>query len=257
MEINLRTISFKSPSDHMFTIREQNGEDEDILSNPRDSKDLTNLTKFIAAIVVKTDFTNNGKLTVDDALNLPLLDRYCILLESRRFSLGDTLDITYNWLSENGKSTQVDYEELISNYLFDYGTVPTEEEMEAKPFACPFYPSPDKLKERVVVLASGKVVAYDCMTGEGERYLLNLPEEKRTRNSELLARNLKLEVNGKFEKVQNFSNFSVRDMAEIRKEIATMDPLFQGLTKLDNPETGETIMFPIMASQSFFYLTEA
>lgn len=255
MEVKFRTLDFVTPSGVNFTIREQNGEDEDILSNPLDSRNLMNLTKFIAAIVVKTDCTPSGKLSVEDALNLPLLDRYCILLKSRIFSLGDEIEIQYTW---PGTKEAVSYEDLVSNFVFeDYSNIPTEEEMNEKPFACPFYPNRDNLKDMRIELKSGKVIMFDCMTGKGEQYLLSLPEDKKTRNSELLARNLRLEVEGNPEKVTNFSCFSVRDMAEIRKAVAAYDPSFQGLTELEDPKTGDKIMFPIMASPSFFYLTEA
>jgi hypothetical protein len=46
-------------------------------------------------------------------------------------------------------------------------------------------------------------------------------------------------------------------MAEMRKIINTYDPVFQGLTDLENPTNGDKIQYPVMAAPSFFYLTEA
>lgn len=252
METNLRTIEFFSPSGHQFVIREQNGEDENILSNPSDAKTLMNLTKFISAIVVKTDFTKSGKLSIEDALELPVLDRYCILIKSRIFSLGEDLIITYKWGNK-----EIEYEEDLRQFVFnDYGQLPTEEEMESKPSAVPYYPKKD-FKDIIVTLSTGKVISYDILTGKGEQYIITLPESKQTRNNELIARNLKLQVDGKFETVHNFSSFSVREMAELRKTIKANDPIFAGLTELTNPDTGEVVAYPIMASPTFFYLTEA
>lgn len=253
--MEFRTKEFISPSGRSFTIREQNGEDENIISNPVDAKNLMNLTKFISAIVVNTNVTANGKLTVKDALDLPLLDRYCILLQSRIFSLGDTLDIPYVW---PGDKTPVTYSEEVSNYLFsDYSSIPSDEELDSKPYALPYYPDFNKLTDRQVTLSTGKIISYDLLNGHGEQYIMSLPEAKQTRNSELLARNLKVEVNGVMEKVHNFSNFTAREMAEIRSIVKTYDPVFQGLTELENPSTGEIVMYPIMASSTFFFLTEA
>lgn len=253
MEYQFRTIEFVSPSGHHFTIREQNGEDENILSNPVDVKTLMNLTKFIAAIVVKTDFTSSGKLSISDALELPLLDRYCILIKSRIFSLGETLDIFYKWANGN----EVAYEEDLTQFLFeDYGNDPTEDELNSKPQAIPYYPL-SETKGIIYQLSTGKIITYDILNGKGEQYIITLPESKQTRNNELVARNLKLQVDGKFETVTNFSCFSVKEMAEIRREIKSHDPIFAGLTELTNPDTGETIQYPILASPTFFYLTEA
>ena len=83
-----RTFEFTTPSGHVVTIREQNGADDDILSNPADAATLMNLSKFVASIVVKSDYTQSGRLTVDQVQNMPTLDRYCILINSRIFSLG-------------------------------------------------------------------------------------------------------------------------------------------------------------------------
>lgn len=103
MELNCRTHEFITPSGYKFSIREQNGADEDILSNPMDVRNLMNLTKFIQAIVVDTDFTPTRRLTVEDADRIPLNDRYCILFQSRIFSLGDEVEFEYDWGQEGGK----------------------------------------------------------------------------------------------------------------------------------------------------------
>ena len=51
--MEFRTFRFTGPSGFEYEIREQNGADEDILSNLSDMKTLMNLTKFIAAIVIR------------------------------------------------------------------------------------------------------------------------------------------------------------------------------------------------------------
>ena len=118
--MELRTIQFTAPSKHIYEIREQNGEDEDILSNPLEMRTLMHLSRYISAIVIKTTFTNSGKLTVEDALNLPLLDRYCILIKARIFSIGPELNFDYSW----GKSV-IQYEEDLNKYVFDKPTIIT------------------------------------------------------------------------------------------------------------------------------------
>lgn len=251
--MELRTFEFTAPSANIFTIREQNGEDEDILSNPREMKTLLHLSRYISAIVVSTTFTRTGKLTLADALALPLLDRYCILLQSRIFSLGETLEFEYQWSPNH----TVSYEEDLTKYLFSsYDSTPSEEELNSKPNAIPFYLDPSIIEGKEFTLASGKRVWWQAANGNTEQTILKLSEDKRTRNAELVARNLKLEVDGKFESVKNFTLFSVRDMAEIRKLVATYDPTFAGMTDLENPDTGEIIQYPILAAPSFFFLTE-
>lgn len=253
--MEFRTCEFTAPSGFKYSIREQNGADEDILSNPMDSKNLMNLTKFIQAIVVDTDFTPNRRLTVEDADRIPLNDRYHIIFMSRIFSLGEEVDFEYNWGQNGGV---VPYGQPLKEMVFeDYGTLPTEKEMNDKPNAIPYYLVQKKLVDYEVVLSSGKQVMFDLMTGAGERWLVMLPIEKQTKSAALMARNLRLLVDNKWEKVENFSLFSIRDMAEIRKSIFAHDPVFSGNTEVENPVTGEKVEYPIMLSSSFFYLTEA
>lgn len=116
MELNCRTHEFITPAGYKYSIREQNGADEDILSNPMDVRNLMNLTKFIQAIVVDTDFTPTRRLTVEDADRIPLNDRYCILFQSRIFSLGDEVEFEYDWGQEGGKQV---YGQSLSEMLFE------------------------------------------------------------------------------------------------------------------------------------------
>ena len=88
--------------------------------------------------------------------------------------------------------------------------------------------------------------------------LVTLPVEKQTRNAALVARNLHLQIDGKWEKVESFHLFSVRDIAEIRKTIFEYDPVFDGNTDVEHPSIpGRIDKYPIMLSPTFFYLTEA
>lgn len=242
---------FTAPSGYKFTIREQNGEDDDILSNPVTSKDLTNLSIFISAIVVNTNFTKSCRLTVEDAFNLPTNDRYAILINSRIHSLGDTVEFSYDWGKENGG--KVEYEQDLNDFLFDYQFEPTEEDIASKPNAVPFYPLGIETKDLKFTTSSGKTVLFDLLNGHGESHFVTLPIEQRTKNKELIVRNLRLEVNGKFEKVERFNLFSVRDMQEIRKEVRTCDPSFSGLTDIENPITKQKTFINISDIPNFFY----
>lgn len=245
--------TFTAPSGKEYTIRQQNGNDDDILSNSVDAQQLKNLSNFIAAIVINTNATENGRLTQDQAHKLPALDRYCILFHSRIFSLGETLEFTQTW----SKDVTRTYEQDLNEFLFDYSK-PFEEQadLDSKPNAIPYYPLGDKLVDIEIKTSSGLQLTFDVMTGAGEAYFLNLPKPEQTRNAGLRARNLKLLVKDKYELVTNFSKFTVHDMREIRRSINTYDPVFQGLTDIENPMDGSIVKFPILELNNFFYLGE-
>lgn len=250
-----QTKTFKLPSGYEVTIREQNGEDDDILSNQDKANDLRNISAFISSIVVDTDFTPNRLLSESDAHKLPALDRYAILFNSRIFSLSDILEFEYNWGTKE-KPLEYAYEVDLKDFIFDYGVKPTEEILSSKPDAIPYYPNGKKIKNIEINTTSGKELTFDILTGEGESYMLNLPLGERTKNKELIARNLKLKVGENYESVKNFRMFSVKDMVEIRSMVKGLDPAFTGTTQIKNPNTGEELDIPVMAVSSFFYLRE-
>lgn len=253
-----KKLTFKLPSGYEVTIREQNGEDDDILSNPVDAKTFMNISKFIAGIVTDTDITATRLLTADDVKKMPSLDRYTIMINSRIFSLGKTLEFRYDWEGPaEGQVRTIDYEvDLEEEFLFDYGTIPTMQEMEAKPNAIPFYPVSKQSKGITFTTKSGKELCFDLLSAEGESYVMNLPMNERTKNQELIARNLKLKVGENYEIVKNFRMFSSQDMMDIRSTVKGMDPIFPGTTQIEDPDTGQRIMVPVMAVDNFFYPRE-
>lgn len=267
MEIQLRKMSFTLPSGYSVEIREQNGEDEEILSNPASIKNFMNINEFIAGIVIRTDFTASGKLLVQDVLNLPLLDRAVILINSRIFSLGQELEFTYKWPRAEGSHqvSEYTYTQDLSYYVFeDYGKEPTQEELDSKPEAVPYYsvqesstnPGKIQLKDIPLTLTSGKELLWDVATANSEQYLMKLGIDNVSRNKDLIARNLRLNVDGKWESVQNFKLFTAREMAEMRKEIISKDPTFIGNLEVEDPITHAKNQLSILAVPTFFYLTE-
>lgn len=248
-----RKMEFFVPSGHKVVIREQNGADDDILSNPAEAVNLMNLSRFIAGIIISSDYTSSGKITVEQAHELPVLDRYCILFKSRIFSLGNTIEFTYDWGTNGGR---VNYEQSLEEFLFDYSNIPNKDELDSKPEAIPFYPLGKQSKDISFTTASGKEMMFDLLTAKGEAWVANLPLEKQTRNVIYLARNLRVKIGEKYEKVLNFSMFSIKDMVDIKNNIVSVDPLFTGNTTIDNPVTGENREINIVGLKNFFYLGE-
>lgn len=252
-----RKSTFKLPSGYEVTIREQNGEDDDILSNPVEAKTLMNISRFLSGIVVDTDYNSRRKLSPEDIQNMPSLDRYVILMNSRIFSIGKELEFDYDWSTGEGKHDTIGYTlDLDEEFLFDYSTTPTEEEMEAKPRAIPFYPSGKQQKDLKITTSSGKELTFDLLNATGEAYVLGLPDSERTKNQELIARNLKLKVGDQYEVVKNFRMFSVKDMLEIRSHIRAYDPVFPGLTEIKHPVSGKAILIPVLGLDNFFFPRE-
>lgn len=256
--MEILTTTFKAPSGVEYTIREQNGQDEEVLTNVGEANRGMSITNFMQAIIMSTSY-KAGKLSIAETLNIPLLDRQAILLHSRIFSIGEVLEFKYKWPVENKPEEfeEYEYELDLREYLFenyDRESI-TPEEVEAKPKAIPLYPT--EVKEFLTFnLRSGKKVRFHVANGHTELYLTKLRPVDQSRNTDFIARGLELEVDGKWERVTNFTLFSVKDMREIRKYVNDYDPVNNLTTNIENPKTGENIDIALLLLPDFFFPEE-
>lgn len=254
------THTFVAPSGTEYTIREQNGQDEEILTNMGDIKKGMNINNFLQGIIVSSS-KKAGKLSMQDVMDMPILDRSCILIQSRIFSIGETLEFEYSWPNPQNieKPRKFEYELDLHEYLFDDYSKPeaiTEEMLLEKPKGIPFYPIRQEEKYYTFDLRSGKKIRFHLANGHSEIYLMKLTDDQRTRNTDLIMRGLELNVEGNWEKVFNFSLFSTKDMRELRKYVNSIDPSADLSTPVQDPETGEVEEVSIMGLVSFFFPEE-
>lgn len=244
------------PSGFWVKIREQNGEDDDIISNPVLAKDLRNVSIFLSSLIIETNlpFSKNGRLSVEDIDKMLVNDQAVILLASRINSLGADLKFTFDWGEKGGK---YDYHEELDKYLWKYIThaddFPWKEgDPDYFEYRCKPYP-PNAYEPKTFTLNSGKEIQMKHMDVESQKELLNLTAEKVTKNREFIIRDLKLYQNGNWTKVEQFKFFSSRDMQEMRTILSTYDAPFKGLTYLENPGTGESTLYQFMSNPNFFF----
>lgn len=248
------------PSGHTVVIREQNGNDDDVLSSfSKDDLDSNAINRFVAGIIIKNNYSwakTESRLNDKDILKLPLRDKYFIIMASRIFSLGHILKFTWDWKDDNHP---IDYEQDLSEFMWDYKKpFPTTPE-DPGFFKEMIKPYNGELKEssvRTFTLRSGKEIQYNLLNGIGENYLLKLPLEKRTVNAGLKARKLKLYVEGSWQEVVNFSSFTPKDMSDIRNDLDKYDSQFEGLIQVENPNSGQVIDLPLMNIPDFFFPRE-
>jgi hypothetical protein len=253
------------PSGKVVEIREQNGNDDDILSNPNDANTGANISKFIAAIVVRAFWKpeNNCRLSQQEARELLLRDRFCIIFHSRILSIGETMKFTFDWGEDPVKGGKFDYEEDLNRYIWDYDQpFPTEyiKDSNDELVKNPDYdvqriaPYPvDSYEWQEINLQTGRKVRFKLFNGESQEYMLKLPDEAMTKNTELKARSLQFDNNGEWLKAENFSMFTSREMSEIRTMVNLVDASYNPTTEIENPNTKEKMNYPIMYGKDFFY----
>ena len=237
------------PSGPKVVIREQNGDDDDLISNVSLAENGVAFNMFIASITIYTDWTKSP-MTMEDVMNLKLRDKYFILMSSRVFSVGEILKFKYDW--KDGRPP-VHYEDDLRQYLWDYSK-PFPGEREPSYFKYRIRPYPQgEATTRELTLSSQKIVRYKYINGYGEKYLLALGNDRLTVNAELKARELELQHDGKWVRVENFKAFTSRDMQELRYDVTINDERFDGLTDLINPSSGDAITIPLIGIQDFFF----
>lgn len=245
------------PSGYEATIREQNGHDDDLLSNEVTARDLSNIDYFLCSLIIDTNlpYAKGGKLNKESIQNMLMRDKYFILFSSRIHSMGELVKFKFDWGIKNGG--ELTYEESLDQFVWDYSKDMPEEgdENYSKERIQPY--QQEKPHDDIeFTLSTGKKLRINMLDNKAEKYILDLDAEQQTRNSEIKARNLQMEENGVWQKVQNFRFFTKREMAQLHKFVNELDPPFRGLTELENPKTGQLINYPIIQAQSFFYPEE-
>lgn len=189
MEINFEKLkkvygnilTLTTPSGYQITIREQTGDDDDILSNAKGVMDGDSSNKFIQGIVIHTDITPNGKFNSDDARALKLCDKYFIMVASRIFSIGQMIKFEYQW---DNIEIPTSYEEDLSLFIWDYGKKPFPELGDSEYYKYRIIPHKfGKDKTREITTKSEKLVRYTFMNGYGEKYLMGLPLDQQSINA--------------------------------------------------------------------------
>lgn len=253
---NGQTKELILPSGYKVTIREQNGNDDDILSNKHLAEDLSNIDHFLSSLIINTNlpFAKGNRLSPGDIPNMVLRDKYYIIFASRVHSIGSELKFSFDWGKNSGG--KITYTEDIGNYIWDFSKpFPQEGEEGYNPYAIePYEDNPYELKE--IELSSGKLLRFNFLNGFSEKELLKEPIERQSRLSEIRARNLQQKLEDGWKKVENFTFFSKKDMTELNFIINNLDSPFNGLTDIENPKTKDVIQYPLIKAESFLYPEE-
>ena len=251
------TLKVPMPSGFILTIREQNGEDDDVLSKVTDNNNTESLHNFLAGIIIENSQLEKGKYTTaNDIKKWKLKDKYYLALKSRLHSLGP--DITFdNPCKAKGCTHKTSYEEDLSKFDqdlsqpikkrgdegYDEGLITT-------------YPNKQET-HRIITLASKKVIRYKYIDGIGENKVLEVSEDKLTKNIELRARSIELQKQAgskeEWQKIENFKMFTAREMKEIRIDIKKNDGKFEMFSDLKCGKCNNVVTVPLIAFSNFFF----
>lgn len=243
-------VELVTPSGNTVVIRQQNGEDDGILSNVFNVNKGIAMSAFLSNIIIDSSFTPRGTMTVEEVLNLRIADAYFMMIASRIFSLGQLLNFEYKW---DGLPEPQPYEEDLNLFIWDYSKPFPSEVTDSDYFKYRIKPISKETKRELTLNPKGRLVRYSFMTLASEQFLLRLPDEKKSSNSELLAGNLEENIKGEWVKVENFKFFSSYEMAQMRNDLSINDPALDIISEIKHPSKDTTVLYPIFGSPDFFY----
>lgn len=251
-EANADAISIVTPSKFEVTIRQQTGEDDDIISNPDGSYMGEALNEFVKGIVIK--FGQAGEpATYEQIENMKLCDKYFIMVASRIFSLGPILRFEYEWPD----GIVAPYEENLEDFVWDYSLedFPKKGDEGYIPYRIAPHAHGQEPQHEFAI-PSGKKFRFTFMNGVGEKYLMTLPVADLTKNAELKARNLEQKIGENWVVIDSFKNYTAREMVAIRKGVFDNDPIMEVISEIPHPKTKETIPYSLLSSSDFLFPRE-
>jgi phage FluMu protein Com len=245
-------LSFTAPSGHTFTIREQNGDDDEVLSliHPENKEEsIKNFNIFLSKIIKDNSVNGKKYLESDEVYKLKLRDKYYILFKSRLHSIGTELKFKVKCPNKKcGKESQ--FREDLTRYDTDLSHF-DDEAPRYKYQITPYLSGKDLTAE--FVLSSGKKLKYTYMNVEAEWGMTKL--DTYSNNTDLYARDLSLynPKSGNYEILGAYNLFSKRDMIEINGHIEDNDLQFMMFVELKCPKCKHEWEIPFLYSKSFFF----
>jgi hypothetical protein len=259
------------PTGKQVIIREQNGDDDSVISNISSlsgSNSLNPLNLFLHGIIVFDPDSENksGQPFLTEIKDLPIRDKYVALIGSRIFSLGSEMEFEHIW----SKDMKIPYTQDLNEFIWDYSTpFPIDESHRdfhperIAPY--PLLPNEDylyytfsdntvhSLMPPISNIEAGKSVRFKLLDGHGEQILMDIGESRLNINSRLQARGMQLYSHGDWVTLNTFKMFRSLEMSKLRQVIELYDKEYLGLVEVDHPTTGETNYIRLMSIPNFFF----
>lgn len=250
-----KTERVRVPSGRIFVIRETNGNDDDILSNTSGGP-MTNLYNFLSSVIVREVVDGiEIPFNYEDARLLLDNDRVYLLLAIRVANLGPIVKFKFNFGPDPINGGEFTYSEDLSQFLHDYSK-PMPQEGEPGYFKYKIPPYPENAYDKFqMTTQSGKTLRMNLANGISGEYFSSITTDKQ--NDRYRSRNLEiLKEDNTWERVENFSVLSSRDMIELRVWEKEIDPSQLAISEIEHPRTKQVVNFSIMNAPDFFYPAE-
>lgn len=237
------------PDGKEIEIRENNGEDESILSRFKDAMEGTSINNYISSIVTQSLSGDNkgSKFTPKEILNWKVNCKSFVLMKARILSLGDIFKFSFTCGNPKCNHNAI-LEEDLNPFVKPY----SEDNIQGiKP-----YPLGEEKTHEFIVPSSNRKVKFDILDGVAEKASLDTPREGINKNHGLFIRNLHILHEGAWEKVFQFAMFSSKELVQIRAEVSRVDPEYDPASLITCPKCNQSTVVSMLGEPTFFYPTE-
>lgn len=248
---NVITEKITLPSGKQISIRERNGEDEEILSNVGYSKDGTSFIRYLAQIIVEP------KQTISEINDWRIADKYYALFKSRIQSFGPEM----YWNHEFQDGSEAFIEEDLTKYDFDFSkgleNYPKEGSKGYNSEMIKPYPDFELGKGASHLYFEFKSASgFDCrmrfLTGNLEKETLGMQENNLNINTKLTLREFEIKKGSSWVKIERFNFLTSKDMMSIRRALEEHDPEFSLNVKVNSPKENPELISLFHVKDFFF-----
>lgn len=252
-----QSITFQVPSGDTYTIREQNADDDEILSKidlkGNEDERIKNYNNFIRAIVTES-LHGKRPLTEAEVLDMKTKDKYHILLKTRIHSIGGTLRFTTDCRNDECKEGKgLKFTEDLIQYDNDF----KNPEGNGFKFQVKSYPVVNPGKHEEFSISTGKRFRYKLMDGHSELMMINLAKNSTVSdNSQLYIRQLEVWNANKWQMVQSLNFISKKEVIEVKAIIERNDKQDLLVMECKCPFCKHEWYMPFNSIKDFFFPME-
>lgn len=244
------------PSGFKASVRETNGDDEDIVSKLRDNKEGNALYKYLANIILVDD----KPVSLEEIIKWKVRDIYYGIMKTRMFTHGN--QVVFEHTFEGG--TEKTFIEDLGFYDWDLGSEEMDEKGKLKKWP-PQLGEPG-YDERIIQpyrypgdwveteTSTKKKYRFKYLTGELELKTQGMMMDDLAINDKLRLREFQLYmVTGNWQSIERFNILTSKEMAEIRTTLERVDPEFNLMCRLPHPDGGRAEELTLLGKTGFFF----
>jgi hypothetical protein len=246
--ISYATEEICMPSGFLCTIRESNGEDEDLLSRMKDTQDGTAMHKYLANIITQCE---KYPIISDKVIaTWRVRDIYYLLYRSRLLTHGN--EVFFDHTFQDGTSVRM--KEYLSVYDVNLNIEKPPVFNQAGYDRRKIQPYTIDTDYAQATTSTGKVYRFKLLTGEDEIKSLGLDSMNLSINDKMRLRGFELKDSaGNWRVIERFNVLSARETSEIRATLDRIDPEFMLICELKHPSKPIKEEVSLFAVPGFFF----